>query len=75
MIRRLTKQGNSWVFVFDRTIRDLMKIEEGTFLNVSLEGRRLIIEPMSPEEREKKFQQALDETNSEYAADLRNLAK
>lgn len=75
MIRKLTKQGNSWVFVFDRAIRELMEIEADTLLNISLEGRRLIIEPVSPEDRERKFQQALDETNREYAADLRNLAK
>jgi len=75
VIRKLTKQGNSWVFVFDRAIRELMEIEADTLLNISLEGRRLIIEPVSPEDRERKFQQALDETNREYAADLRNLAK
>jgi antitoxin MazE len=75
MVRKLTKQGNSLAFIVERPIRELLGIDANTLLNVSIEGRRLIIEPMSDEQREKNFQKALDETNQEYATDLRNLAK
>ncbi len=75
MVCKLTKQGDAWAFIVDQSIRDLMDIDADTLLHVSLEGRRLIIEPISDEQRSKKLQKALEETNLEYGSDLRNLAK
>lgn len=75
MIRRLTKQGNSLALIVERPIRELLGIDADTPLNVSVEGRRLIIEPMTEEQREKKFQKALAVTKQRYGKALRNLAK
>jgi antitoxin component of MazEF toxin-antitoxin module len=75
MIRKLTKQGNSVCLVIERPIRELMGIDTDTPLKVSVEGRRLIVEPLSEEEREIRFQKSLAETNNEYGKALKNLAK
>lgn len=75
MIRRLTKQGNSLALIVERPIRELLGIDAETPLNVSIEGRRLIIEPMTGEQREKKFKKALADTNRRYAKDLQKLAE
>lgn len=75
MVRKLTKQGNSLAFIVERPIRELMGIDANTLLNVTVEGRRLIIEPMTEAQRDERLQKALDETNQEYGQDLRNLAK
>ena len=75
MTRKLTKQGNSLVFVVGRELRELTGIDEDTVLNVSVEGRKLIIEPMSETQRANKFKKALATTNRRYAKDLKKLAE
>lgn len=75
MIRKLTKQGNSLCLVIDRALRELMDIDAETPLKVSIEGRKLIVEPLSDEERDRRFKAALAETNAEYGRALKRLAE
>ena len=75
MIRKLTKQGNSLALVIEKPIRELLDIDLDTPLKVTVEGRKLIVEPLSGAERAARFKKALDETNREYGRALKNLAK
>ena len=75
MIKHLTKQGNSVCLVIERPIRELMEIDTETPLKISVEGRRLIVEPLSDEERKGKFKKALADTKREYRDDLQRLSK
>lgn len=74
MIKHLTRQGNSLCLVIERPLRELLEIHEDTPLKVSVEGRRLIVEPLSEEERAHRFKKALADTKREYGAALKKLA-
>jgi antitoxin component of MazEF toxin-antitoxin module len=75
IIKKLIKQGNSTCLVIERPLRELLDIDTGTELKLSVEGRKLIVEPLSPEERRSRFKKALAETKREYGAALKRLAK
>ena len=59
MVRTLTRQGNSLVLVIDRPLRELLEIDAKTPLKVSVQGRRLIIEPLRQPGRADRFQKAV----------------
>jgi antitoxin component of MazEF toxin-antitoxin module len=75
MIRTLTRQGNSLALVIDRSLRELMEIDAGTPLKVSVEGRRLIIEPLSETERQARFKKAVDKVDREHGKAMKKLAE
>ncbi|MBI1292928.1 AbrB/MazE/SpoVT family DNA-binding domain-containing protein [bacterium] len=76
MIKTLTKHGNSLALVIERPILDLLKIEADTPLEISTDGRRLIIAAAEPtESREARFQAVLEETNNRYGKALKKLAE
>ena len=75
MIRKLTKQGNSTCLVIERQIRELLDITTETPLKLTIEGRRLVVEPLTDEERKIKFRKALADTQRVYAPALKKLAK
>ena len=59
MIKKLTKHGNSLVLVIDRSILDLLKIDNDTPLEISTDGSVLTISSVRDEERSQKFKTAL----------------
>lgn len=75
MIKRLTKHGNSLALVIDRGVLDLLKIDADTPLNISTDGKCLIVSPVHDRKREKQFRAALDEGNRRYAKMLKRLAE
>ncbi len=75
MIKKLTRQGNSSALIIDRTVMDLLEIDNDTPLKLTVEGRRLIIEPLSDSERAAKFQKVLRKTSVRNADLFRRLAK
>ena len=75
MIRKLTKQGNSLCLVIDRPLRELMEIDADTPLKVSIEGRKLIVEPLGEEERRARFGEIVKKTGEKNAELFKRLAK
>lgn len=75
MIRRLTKQGNSTCLIIEKQIRELLDITTETPLKISVENRRLIIDPVTEQEQDARFEKALDKTTTRYAKGLKRLAK
>lgn len=75
MIKRLTKHGNSAALVIDRSILELLKIDQDTPLELSTDGNVLIVSPIRDEERRRKFKEALEETNRKYGRALKRLAE
>lgn len=75
MIKKLSKHGNSLALVIDRPILDLLEIDETTPLNISTDGRSLVISPAPAPDREERFQKALESTNQRYGNALRRLAE
>ena len=75
MVKRLTKHGNSLALVIDRPILELLGINEDTPLEVSTDGRVLIISPVREGEHQKKFKSALEKVNRRHAGALKRLAE
>lgn len=75
MIKRLTKHGNSLALVIDRSVLDLLKIDNDTPLEVSTDGSVLIVSPVRDEARAAKFREALESANSRYGRALKRLAE
>jgi antitoxin MazE len=55
IIKKLTRQGNSAALVIDKQLLDLLDINQDTDLKITVNGRQLIVEPLTPEERAARF--------------------
>jgi hypothetical protein len=61
--------------VIDRPILDLLKIDSGTPLDVSTDGRQLIVAPAKPSVRRKKFVVAQELAHKRYGRAFQKLAE
>lgn len=75
MIKTLTKHGNSWALIIDKPVLDLLKIDPETPLEISTDGRSLMIVPADSKSRKAKFSAALEKTNKNYGKALKKLAE
>ena len=75
MTKKLSKHGNSLALVIDRSILELLGIDEKTTLDITTDGRALVIAPAPDHRRRKRFQQALTACNEQYGAALKRLAE
>jgi antitoxin component of MazEF toxin-antitoxin module len=75
MVKKLTRHGNSLALVIDRPILDLLKIDPDTPLDVSTDGRQLIIAPAKPSDRRKKFDAAQELALTRYGKAFQKLAE
>ena len=75
MVKRLTKHGNSLALVIDRPILDLLKIDFDTPLELSTDGRRLIVSPAGQSERRQKFEAAQRTAHKRYGRAFKRLAE
>jgi antitoxin MazE len=75
MIKKLSRHGNSLALVIDRSILDLLNIDEKTSLDISTDGEALVVAPMRDRKRRKKFQEALKSTNERFGNALKRLAE
>ena len=75
MTKKLTKHGHSLALVIDRGVLDLLKIDENTPLDISTDGRVLIVCPTSDPKRRARFQQALAKSQQKFGRMYRRLAK
>jgi antitoxin component of MazEF toxin-antitoxin module len=75
MVKKLTKHGNSLALVIDRPILDLLKIDPETALDVSTDGKRLIVSPAVPSDRRKKFEAAQEWAHKRYGRAFKKLAE
>jgi len=75
MIKKLTKHGNSLALVIDRPILDLLQIDAETPLEISTDGKKLMIAPAENPDRSKKFEAAQEWAHRRYAGAFRKLAE
>ena len=75
MTKKLCKHGNSLALVIDRSILELLGIDERTALDISTDGRALVIAPAPDKRRRKRFEQALTACNEQYGEALKRLAE
>jgi len=74
MTKKLTKHGNSLALVIERGVLDLLGIDAETPLNITTDGKCLIISPARNSKRQKEFHAVLAEGNRRYGKMLRRLA-
>ncbi len=74
-VKTLTRQGNSSALIVDKPLMDLMDIDAETPLKVTVEGRRLIVEPLSEADRSARFEKVLKKTGRKNAELFKRLAK
>ena len=75
MTKKLSRHGNSLALVIDRSILELLNIDERTKLDISTDGRALVITPAHNKRRRARFQQALNACNEQYGKALKRLAE
>jgi antitoxin MazE len=75
MVKTLTKHGNSYALVIDKPVLELLKITPETPLEITTDGRTLVLSPVRDDERQERFQRALEETNGKFGGALRKLAE
>lgn len=75
MLKKLTKHGNSLALVIDRPILDLLRIDSDTPLDISTDGRRLIVAPAKASTRRDKFEAAQKLAHQRYARAFKKLAE
>ena len=74
MIKKLTKHGNSLALVIDKGVLELLDIDDKTPLDISTDGKMLIISPVRDEKRRKQFEEAIEKVNRKYGRALKKLA-
>lgn len=74
MIKKLTRHGNSMALVIDKGVLDLLEIDDKTPLDISTDGKVLIITPVRDEKRRKQLEEALEKANRKYGSALKKLA-
>ncbi len=75
MIKKLSRQGNSSTLILDRTLMSLLDLNCDSEVKVTVEGRKLIVEPLTEEERKKRFEEVLSRTSQKNAKLFRRLAQ
>jgi antitoxin MazE len=75
IIKKLTRQGNSAALVIDKQLLDLLDFNQDTDLKITVNGRQLIVEPLTSEEREARFQKVMKTTGRKNAELFKRLAK
>lgn len=75
MAKRLTKHGNSLALVIDKPILDLLNIDSETPLDLSTDGRRLIVAPAEQSARRRKFEAAQHTAHKRYGKAFQRLAE
>ncbi|MCU1329972.1 MAG: hypothetical protein JWN34_5342 [Bryobacterales bacterium] len=75
MIKKLTRHGNSLALVIDRPILDLLNIDPETPLEVTTDGKQLIISAATPSERRDRFNAAQELAHKKYGKAFQKLAE
>jgi len=74
-LKHLTRQGNSLAIIIDRPILDMLDINEKTPLKLTTEGGKIVLEPVSAEEVERRFGAAGDKVEKRFGRMFKRLAE
>lgn len=74
-LKRLTKHGDNYAIIIDKSILDLLGINNTTLLQISIyDGKSIIIKPFK-NKKDRKITAALKKINNKYHDTLKRLAK
>ncbi len=75
MTKKLIRHGNSAALVLDKALLDLLKVKMDTPLEVTTDGRNIIISPQSKANAEAALLDALERINKKHGSVLAKLGK
>ena len=75
MTKHLTAHGNSAALIIDKPVLRLLRITMDTPLELTTDGRNLIISPVKDARRERRVAKALEHVNRRHAKTLKALAE
>ncbi len=77
MSKKLTRHGDSYALVIDKSLLQVLNISEHTVLNVSIENGALIVRPVQVQVSKKKIsvKKIAEEIMDEYSEVFEKLAK
>jgi antitoxin component of MazEF toxin-antitoxin module len=75
IVKKLTRQGNSSALVIDKQLLDLLDFTQDTDLKITVNGRQLVVEPLTDAERTERFEKAMKKSGEKNAELFRRLAK
>ena len=75
MTKKLVKHGNSAALVLDKPILDLLNIKMDTPLEITTDGKNIIISPADSDNDERGLLEALEKVNKTHHKTLAKLAK
>ena len=75
MIKKIVQHGNSSALIIDKPIMELLNIHDDTLLEISTDGRNIIISPVNNSDRSVRLEKSLDRINSKHKATLKKLAE
>ncbi len=75
VVKKLVSHGNSAALIIDKPILELLNLDMDTPLEITTDGRSLIISPVGTAERQKKFSSVLEKVNEAHGKTLKKLAE
>ena len=75
MVKHLTQHGNSAALVIDKPVLELLRITIKTPLELTTDGRNLIISPVRDGKRQTRVRVALEAINRRHGKTLKALAE
>lgn len=75
MVKTLTKHGNSYALVIDKPILELLKIQPDSPLEISTDGKTLMVRRAADTARGARIAKSLSKVNSKHGKSLKRLAK
>ena len=75
MTKKLVRHGNSAAIIIDKPILELLKIEMNTPLEITTDGKNLIISPKFNDIREKQIFGSLEKINKKFGKTLKKLSE
>ncbi len=75
MKKKLTRTGNSVALVIDKELLDATGLQAGSTVEVSTDGRVIVIAPPPARKRPPKLEAVLDALDKRYGAVFKKLAE
>ena len=75
MIKKMVRHGNSAAIIIDKPVMELLDFDIDTPLEISTDGKNLIISPITNPERMEKLKTSLSKINKKHGKTLEKLAK
>ena len=75
MTKKLIQHGNSAALVLDKALLDLLKVRMDTPLEITTDGRNIIISPQNVADAESTILESLERINKRHGSVLRKLGQ